>query len=157
MKFYKSVAVLFFAMSLLTACNTSKKITGEVEQAKEEKLASSTTETKEIPESKFLKWDKTHVNLGSVKRGEKRETFFEFTNIYTDTLKIEIISACHCTALKYSEKPIAPGEKCRIDAIFDSTEKEVSETIYIDVIFENEDPITTYPIVEQVTYYFEIE
>ncbi len=144
--------------TLLLACNTAKKTADAVpSSAKSEKVVAASTTEKPQPEPRFIKWDKTHVNLGTVKKGDKRELSYEFTNVYNETLEIEIISACHCTELKHTNKPIPPGGSYRIDAIFDSKEKDVAETIYIDVIFKNEDPRSGYPIVEQVTYYFEID
>ncbi len=125
---------------LFAACDTTKKMT------------SNNSSKDGIPKMVFKK---KHIELGKVAKGDKRTFSYPFTNKGNADLVIEIASSCHCTTLDYPTKPIPPGGKGTIEAIFDSTEKEKSETVMIDIILKGEDPKTGYPIVEQVTYSFE--
>lgn len=104
----------------------------------------------------FVTWDKKMQDLGKVKKGEKRTLFFEFTNVGNEDAQIEIVDACACTTVDFPRGPIAPGAKGRIDAIFDSTEKEAAETIGITVVFKNVKPDGN-PRIEVVEYKFDLE
>lgn len=97
------------------------------------------------------------VDFGTVKKGEKRHHVYEFTNSGDVDLEIEIITACDCTTLEWTETPVKPGEKGMVDVIFDSKEKDYGETIDIDIILKNTEPGTDLPIIERLQYAFEIE
>ena len=95
-----------------------------------------------------------HKDIGEIKKGDKYEMEFHFSNTGTEDLKIEIVSGCECTTLDWPRKAIKPGETGFISAIFDSTEKEKSETVDIDINLENIDPKTGYQMFERVSYTF---
>jgi len=101
-----------------------------------------------------LTFDMTHIDVGQIKRGDVREMDFPFTNTGTEDIKIEIVSGCECTTLDWPRLSIKPGETGVINAIFDSTEKENSETVEIDINLENQDPKTGYPMFYRVSYSF---
>jgi hypothetical protein len=103
----------------------------------------------------FITWDKKLIDLGSVRQGEKRELFFEFTNTAGRDVRIDLVDACACTTTDYPRGTIKPGAKARIDATFDSTEKNASETIDVRVIFTENDEAGN-PRVEVVQYKFEL-
>lgn len=96
------------------------------------------------------------VDLGKVKKGEKRTLFFELTNTSGQEIKIDIVDACECTRVDFPRSPIAPGAKGRFDVTFDSSEKEVAETIGITVVFRETDAAGN-PRIESVEYKFDIE
>lgn len=104
----------------------------------------------------FVTWDKKMVDLGKVKKGEKRTLFFELTNTSGQEIKIDIVDACECTRVDFPRSPIAPGAKGRFDVTFDSSEKEVAETIGITVVFRETDAAGN-PRIESVEYKFDIE
>ena len=104
----------------------------------------------------FVTWDKKMVDLGMVKRGDKRTLFFEMTNTSAEEVQIEIVDACECTKVEFPRAPIAPGSKGRFDVIFDSTEKEGPETIGINVVFKQTDAAGN-PRIETVEYKFDLE
>ena len=104
---------------------------------------------------KLMTFEKTYIDLGKVKRGEKREFSFEFTNTGSEALTIDLVSACECTTTDYPVLPIAPGKSGKIDVVFDSTEKEASETIDVDIFLLNRDKKGN-TIVERVQYYFDL-
>ncbi len=104
----------------------------------------------------FVTWDKKMVDLGRVKKGEKRTLFFELTNTSGQEIQIDIVDACECTKVDFPRGPIAPGGKGHFGVTFDSTEKEAAETIGINVVFKNTDAAGN-PRIETVEYKFEIE
>jgi len=116
------------------------------------------TLAKEVRQSapSFVTWDKKMVDLGKVKKGEKRTLFFELTNTSGQEIQIEIVDACECTKVDFPRGPIAPGGKGRFDVIFDSTEKDAPETIGITVVFQNTDAAGN-PRIETVEYKFGFE
>ncbi len=135
----KSRSLLFLlSFGILLSCNTVQK-------------AQSPSPTPQA----FVSWDKKLVELGSVKKGEKRTMFFEFTNPGMENVQIEAVSACDCTTVDYPRGVIAPGQKGRLDVIFDSKEKDESETIDIDIIFKNVDAAGN-PKIERVSYKYEL-
>ncbi|MCB9281022.1 MAG: DUF1573 domain-containing protein [Lewinellaceae bacterium] len=103
-----------------------------------------------------MQFEKRVIDLGKVKRGEKREFDFEFTNRGDTPLVIAIVTACECTTTDYSKDAVAPGAKGKIHITFDSTEKEESETIDVDIMLDNETPGTGAPIRELVQYKFDL-
>ncbi len=103
----------------------------------------------------FVTWDKQFVELGKVKKGEKRAMVFEMTNTSGEDVKIDIIDHCTCTTSDYPRGVIAPGGKAKIDLLFDSSEKEADETIEARVIFTNTLP-NGVPRIETLKYHFEL-
>lgn len=104
----------------------------------------------------FVTWDKKKLELGKVTKGDKRSFYFEFTNTSQEVAQIEIVDACECTKVEFPRGPIQPGDKGKLDVIFDSTEKDSSETIGINVVFKNTGP-DGYPRLELVEYNFELQ
>lgn len=103
-----------------------------------------------------LEFDKRHVSLGDVIRGEVKETSFEFTNIGLDSIEIDLVSSCECTDVEYTRGKIAPGDKGILEVIFRSEEKEESETVDIDIILKNIDPESESQIFEILSYDFNL-
>ena len=104
-----------------------------------------------------MHFDQRVVNFGKMKRGEKRTHVYEFVNLGDTPLILDLVSACDCTTLTYEEgKVYKPGEKGQIKIVFDSTEKEESEEIDIDILLGNMEPGTDRPIFEVLRYSFEI-
>jgi len=103
-----------------------------------------------------MTWDKKFFDMGKVNKGEKRETVFHFTNTGNAPLEIDLVSACECTTTDYPRGAIAPGESGTIEIIFDSSEKEESETIDIDIFLKQEDPETGAPLIEMLQYKYEL-
>lgn len=116
-------------------------------------------EHKEVPQElkSLLKFDKQLIELGKVKKGEKREATFEFTNVSDQDVEIEFISVCECTEYDHTSLPVKPGERGKIEIIFDSSEKDKSDKITLDILLTNVEPTTGYQIVEQCFYTFELE
>jgi peptidoglycan-associated lipoprotein len=96
------------------------------------------------------------LDLGKVKRGESRDFSYTFENKGDTAMKISLISACDCTTTDYPVRTIKPGESGVIKVTFDSTEKEESETIDVDIYLENTMPGSEAPIVEMLQYKYEL-
>ena len=103
----------------------------------------------------FVTWDKKMVELGPVKKGEKRSLFYEFTNTSGEPVQIDIVDACDCTTVDFPRGAIQPGAKGRLNVVFNSAEKDASETISINVIFKNTHP-NGVPYIEIVAYKYDL-
>ena len=103
-----------------------------------------------------MQFSKRYVDFGKVKKGEKRYHTYEFVNRGTVDLVIETATACECTTVDYSTKPVKPGEKGYIKIVFDSTEKDVNETIDIDILLQNNEPETGNPIMEMLRFTYDL-
>lgn len=104
----------------------------------------------------FLEYTPTMIDLGKVNRGEKRDLSFEYKNITNEVVEIEVVTACSCTETDYTVAKMEPGEGGKIVLVFDSTSKEKSETIDVDIILKNTDPKTGYPVVDRVQFKYEL-
>jgi len=109
-----------------------------------------------IEPAPVMTFEKKFVDFGEVKKGEKRQTVFKFTNTGNAPLEIDLISACDCTTTDYPRLPVMPGESGEIDVVFDSTEKDESETIDIDIFLKNTDPESGAPMIEMLQYKYEL-
>jgi peptidoglycan-associated lipoprotein len=127
-------------LAILLACNTVQK---------------AQTNSVSVAKPTFVTWDTKMIKLGKVKKGEKRETFFEFTNTSGQDIKIDIVDACACTKVDFPRGVIAPKGRGRLDVLFDSSEKESDETIGITIVFTNTDKDGN-PVIESVEYSFEL-
>lgn len=104
-----------------------------------------------------LTFEKEHIELGDVKKGEKRTFKYTFTNTGTETVEISIVSGCDCTTLDWTRGEIKSGEKGVIDVIFDSTEKEASETVDVDLYLKNINPKSDSQYLFVLDYTFELK
>jgi len=107
------------------------------------------------PEMKFVQ---EFVDFGEVKKGEKRSHTYVFYNAGDEPFTIDLISACDCTEIvdDPSGETFEPGEKGRLGIVFDSSEKEESETIDIDVFLQENDERGN-PMIVTVQYAFKLE
>ena len=141
--------VLSFAtmltLSLLASCTTAQQAQTQ-----------NTTPAAPAPSNTFMTWDTKMVDLGTVRKGEKRSLAFEFTNTSGADVQIDIVDACDCTKVDFPRGVIAPGGKGKLDVVFNSAEKDAAETIGINVVFKQTDA-SGYPRIEVVEYKFEIE
>jgi hypothetical protein len=149
-------SMLFFAG--LSACHTQQKA-----QATPTAITTTSTTapvqtpvTPSAPAPPFATWDKKMIELGKVKKGEKRTMFFEFTNTSGKDAQIDLIDACDCTTTDYPRGVIPPGGKARVDVIFNSADKEESETIDVRLIFKQIDAKGN-PVMDLIQYKFDLE
>ena len=100
--------------------------------------------------------DDRTVNLGTVKKGEKREHTFIISNKGDEIAKISLISVCECTTVEKDWDEIQPGQTVELKIIFDSSEKEEAEVIDIDIFLDNEIQGSDDPFIEKLRYRFDI-
>ena len=148
----KKLLILIIPIVLLTfSCKTTgNAVKTEVKE-----------EVKELKYNEFgmpvyLEYTPMMIDLGKVKRGEKRDLSFDYTNTSSEVVEIEVVTACSCTETDYTVAKMEPGEGGKIVLIFDSTSKEKSETIDVDIILKNTDPKTDYPVVDRVQFKYEL-
>ena len=104
-----------------------------------------------------LSFDKKIVELGAVKKGEKKEMSFSFTNTGNIPIEIELVTSCECTTLDWPQfKIFKPGEKGTINAVFDSKDKEIGETTDVEIILRQADPKTRNPMIYTLQYKFDL-
>lgn len=141
--------ITFFSLALLLSCSRQTA-----------PAAAAQTSTPAPPAAPaataFVTWDKKMVDLGEVKKGEKRTTSFEFTNTSGADIQIDIVDACECTKVEFPRGIIPPGGKGRLGVTFDSTEKDASETIGINTVFKQNDAKGN-PRIEVVEYKFDLK
>ncbi len=141
---------LFIISVILSLVACTPKVTQKINEAPQE--ADFKVKGKPI-----MTFDRVFHDFGMVKKGEKKETVFNFTNTGNVDLEIEIVTSCECTTLDYPRMPIPPGESGKIDVLFDSSSKDEKELMVVTIILKNENPENGYPIVEEVKYTFDIE
>lgn len=88
----------------------------------------------------ILEFEKTEIDLGSVREGQKKKGVLKFKNTGDADLVIEIATACECTELEWPREPIKPGETGEILIEYNSEEKEGQQDITVDV-FANTEPV----------------
>ena len=128
MKYFFSILVLLFTFSSISSQNSAIQLT----------------------------FEKESIELGKVKKGDKETFQYHFTNSGSEAIEIAIVSGCECTTLDWTRGEIKPGEKGVIDVIFDSTEKEASETVDVDLYLKNINPKTESRYLFILDYTFEL-
>lgn len=104
----------------------------------------------------MMKFENETYDLGPIKKGEKREFSYIFTNVGKEDIQIDLVSGCDCTNLDWTRLPIKPGGTGTIEVIFDSTEKEDSEPVDVDIYLKNIDPKTGHPMLKILNYSFQL-
>lgn len=135
MKTLHGIIILIFAAAII-ACNsdnkqeTRKKLdTGVV---KNTKSASTQKKPYEVPKMKF---EETVYDFGKIIQGEKVAYDFHFVNSGKSELLInKVTTSCGCTVTKYPREAIFPGEKGKIEVVFNSKGKRGFQNKSITVL-----------------------
>lgn len=89
----------------------------------------------ELSQAPVATIDKTEINFGDIKPGDKANCDFQLTNTGKRTLIIRKTRAsCGCTAVTLGQKEIAPGQTITIRATFDSKGKSGRQFKTVTVI-----------------------
>lgn len=150
------IRLVYFSFLLAVFILTTSATCQEARLEPAPNTAPNTTPTTQAFSKPIMSFDKDHITLGTVKRGEKRSFSYAFTNTGNTALEIDIITSCNCTTLDYSTTPVPPKGAGKIEVVFDSTEKEASETVDITIVLKNLDE-NKYPMIYELTYDFELE
>lgn len=140
------LAICFLSLSLFGQVLSTQPATQPTTQA-------STQPSEAYPEMNFVK---KFIDLGDVKRGEVKHFSFPFTNSGTAPFTIDLVSSCDCTTTDYLKREVMPGESSEIKVTFDSTEKEESEVIDIDIFLRENDPVTGAPMIVMLQYKYNL-
>jgi peptidoglycan-associated lipoprotein len=93
------------------------------------------------PEVPVISFDANNIDLGVMKKGEKKEITYIFTNTGSEDLVIDMVTACKCTELYWTKENIKPGEQGAIKALFDSSDMKLGKLEKTIDIIANTDPI----------------
>jgi len=88
-----------------------------------------------------ITFDQETIDIGTVKKGEKRDLVYTFTNTGSADLEIELITACKCTSTDWTRGKIPPGERGKISVTFDSKNQAKGKLKKTIDIICNTDPI----------------
>lgn len=90
---------------------------------------------RELANAPVASFEKTEINFGEIKKGDKTNCDFKLTNTGKSTLFIRKTKAsCGCTAITLGNKAIEPGQTIPIRATFDSTGKSGRQYKTVTVI-----------------------
>jgi len=95
-----------------------------------------------------IKFEEQTINIGEIKKGEKKELTFIFTNVGNADLKIDLVSACKCTNMQWTKEIIKPGEQGAIQAVYDSSNEKLGDLRKTLDIIANTDPIVVEAFIE---------
>jgi hypothetical protein len=71
-----------------------------------------------------MEFEAPTYDFGDMYQGEKSEHIFKFINGGTAPLVFNnVLATCGCTAPKWPDKPLAPGEEGEVKVVFDSSSK----------------------------------
>ena len=146
-----------FCFMLLTVSISAQNVKTKNKTVSQSSKTTTATQPKfEKKPGVHMTFENEHINIGKVKRGETKKFDFVFTNTGTDIIEIDIASGCDCTTLDYPKNKILPGKKGTIHVTFDSTKKEESETIDVDLYLKNLNPKTGQRILKIIDYKYEL-
>ena len=147
--------IVFILLISFYSFSCSKKTVLTVKETVEEKTTAIVPVKEPAPKMTF---EQRLLDLGKIKKGDQIPLSYTFTNTGDADLEIDLISVCDCTeVLERPYSAIKPGDSGTIKAIFDSNQKEESETIEIDIWLKNIDPVLEMNVLERVKYVFEFE
>lgn len=89
----------------------------------------------------IITFDQETIDIGQIKRGDKKDIVYDFTNTGNADLIIELITACKCTSTDWTRGVIAPGGRGQISVTFDSKDQARGPLKKTIDIISNTDPI----------------
>lgn len=122
-------AVLFSGLSLMNA-QEMVMVDHDV-QPRQQSYPVDSSFIKGTPKIEF---EEQFHDFGNIQKGDRPKHTFEFFNRGTAPMRLDFVSACECTELKWSKTLIYPGQKGHILAKYDSSEKEGEQEVSIDII-----------------------
>jgi hypothetical protein len=131
------VQILILAIGLVFySCGNSNSEGISTDIVKNTKSAVKLGEEGTAPKILF---DETTHDFGNMIRGERVVYSFKFVNIGGSDLVITKVSiSCGCTLVKYTDKPVAPGEDGFIEVAFDSHGKKGFQNKSVTVLANTE-------------------
>lgn len=132
------LAVVIFALCVLTACGEKKESNLSTDLVTNPKSASQSSDKQAV-----IKFDKEEHDFGTLLQGEVVSYSFHFTNTGNMPLIIsEVGSSCGCTVGEYPREPIAPGKTGDIKVTYNSSGHHGFQSRYLTVM-SNTNPAKT--------------
>lgn len=98
-------------------------------------------------------FEKEYHDFGRVKKGDKVEYTYKFTNKGTENIIVELVSGCECSKITYDEgATYKPGQSGEIHVVFNSEEELGKVEKTLDILLENINPKTGYQYILDVKY-----
>jgi hypothetical protein len=127
----KKIIVAFCLLGLFS-CSGDKNDNEVGTDVISNSASASGGENDELPQIKF---DEESFDFGRITQGERVSHSFSFTNTGKSNLIISGASgSCGCTVPEWPQEPIKPGEKGKIDVIFNSEGKSGLQEKTITVV-----------------------
>jgi hypothetical protein len=104
----------------------------------------------------IMRFETKRINFGKLKMMDTSTYTYRFTNIGTEPIVIDIVSACDCTVVEYTQMPIPVAGSGFVKATFHAERapeyinKELEKEITI--ILKNKYPENGYPMVETLFF-----
>ncbi len=123
---------LFLCLGIFTACNNEETSDGLGTDAVSISESASGRNADNLPDIRF---DEDTHDFGRITQGEKVSHSFFFTNTGKSNLIISGASgSCGCTVPEWPKDPIKPGDKGKIDVVFNSEGKSGYQEKTITVV-----------------------
>jgi hypothetical protein len=100
------------------------------------------------PADSIILFDMELIDFGEMTQGEVLSVQFAFLNAGKDSLEIDLVSACDCMDVEWTEQPVAPGGRGIVEILFDTKDNPGEQKKDIDLIFKNTDA-RGYPLVRR--------
>lgn len=125
--------ILFaLCLSALVSCGKQEGADSVGTDSVSNSASAQGSEAGSLPEIKF---DEPEFDFGRITQGERVSHSFTFTNTGSENLIISGASgSCGCTVPEWPQQPLRPGEKGKIDVIFNSEGKSGLQEKTITVV-----------------------
>lgn len=121
MKKFNVLISMIMVVTFFACNNNGAKNNISTDVVQNSKSAEPGVKPYKLPKMEFTD---TTYDFGRIIQGEKVAYDFRFTNIGRSDLVIsKVRTSCGCTVGKYPKHPIKPGEKGKIEVVFDSKSK----------------------------------
>ncbi|MBX7182733.1 MAG: DUF1573 domain-containing protein [Bacteroidia bacterium] len=98
-------------------------------------ISANSEEAQDTANAPVMTFEKDVYDFGKIIQGEKVTHTFTFTNTgKTDLIISAANTSCGCTVPSFSKTPVKPGEKGKIDVVFDSEGKKGQTTKKITIL-----------------------
>jgi hypothetical protein len=138
----KTFGIILVFTLVFTACEITDQRKNDVDAGIINVPASASGDTSE--ELPVITFENLGFDFGVISQGEKTTHTYRFKNTgKSDLVIVRVEGSCGCTVMKgWPKHPIKPGEKGKIDVIFDSVGKKGIQNKTISVV-ANTVPSTT--------------
>lgn len=147
-KYIKSIITILAVSVFAASCNSNANTKEDSSSVETESVESAETVT---TASAVVEVENDTYDFGIVDEGEKVKHEFVFTNTGEAPLIINSVRAsCGCTTPNYPKEPIKPGEKSKIEVVFDTNNQPGMQHKVITMFANTTDSQTIFHLKGQV-------